>query len=82
VSENRLLRIFEPKREEVMRGWGKLHNEELHNLYSSLKDETDTACRMRGKKRSAYKVLVGKTPVRGSIHGQGENIRLYLKNIE
>jgi hypothetical protein len=28
-------RIFGPKREEVTRSWGKLHNEELHNLYSS-----------------------------------------------
>jgi len=28
-------RIFGPKREEVTWGWGKLHNEELHNLYSS-----------------------------------------------
>jgi hypothetical protein len=24
-----------PKRDEVTRGWGKLHNEELHNLYYS-----------------------------------------------
>jgi hypothetical protein len=30
-----LRRIFEPKRDEVRRGWRKLHNEELHNLYSS-----------------------------------------------
>jgi hypothetical protein len=29
------LRIFEPKRAEVTGGWRKLHNEELHNLYSS-----------------------------------------------
>jgi hypothetical protein len=28
-------RIFEPKRDEVIGGWGKLHNEELHNLRSS-----------------------------------------------
>jgi hypothetical protein len=31
----RVLRIFGPKRDEVTRGWRKLHNEELHNLYSS-----------------------------------------------
>jgi hypothetical protein len=30
-----LRRIFGPKRDELMRGWRKLHNEELHNLYSS-----------------------------------------------
>jgi hypothetical protein len=33
VFENRVLRgIFGPKRYEVMGGWGKLHNELLHNL--------------------------------------------------
>jgi hypothetical protein len=36
VFENRVLRrIFEPKRNEVIGGWRKLHDEELHNLYSS-----------------------------------------------
>jgi hypothetical protein len=36
VYENRVLRrIFEPKRDEVTGEWRKLHNEELHNLYSS-----------------------------------------------
>jgi hypothetical protein len=31
-----LRRIFGLKRGEVTGGWRKLHNEELHNLYSSL----------------------------------------------
>jgi hypothetical protein len=31
-----LRRIFGPKRDEVTGGWRKLHNEKLHNLYSSL----------------------------------------------
>jgi hypothetical protein len=36
VFENRVLRrIFEPKKDEVTGGWRKLHNEELHKLYSS-----------------------------------------------
>jgi hypothetical protein len=36
VFENRVLRrIFGPKRDEVTGEWGKVHNEELHNLYSS-----------------------------------------------
>jgi uncharacterized membrane protein len=36
VFENRVLRrIFGPKRDEVTVEWRKLHNEELHNLYSS-----------------------------------------------
>jgi hypothetical protein len=35
VFENRVLRrIFGPKRDEVTGGWRKLHNEELHGLYS------------------------------------------------
>jgi hypothetical protein len=34
--ENRVLRkIFGPRLGEVTGGWKKLHNEELHNLYSS-----------------------------------------------
>jgi hypothetical protein len=37
VFENRVLRrIFGPKRDEMTTGgWRNLHNEELHNLYSS-----------------------------------------------
>jgi hypothetical protein len=36
MFENRVLRrIFGPKREEVTGEWRKLHNEELHELYSS-----------------------------------------------
>jgi hypothetical protein len=36
VFEKRVLkRTFGSMREEVMGVWGKLHNEELHNLYSS-----------------------------------------------
>jgi hypothetical protein len=36
MFENRVLRrIFGPKRDEVTGEWRKLHNEELHNLYSS-----------------------------------------------
>jgi hypothetical protein len=36
VFENRVpRRIFGPKRDEVIGGSRKLHNEELHNLYSS-----------------------------------------------
>jgi hypothetical protein len=36
VFESRVLRrIFGPKRYEVIGGWRKLHNEELHNVYCS-----------------------------------------------
>jgi hypothetical protein len=36
VFEKSVLRkIFGPKMDDVTRGWRKLHNEELHNMYSS-----------------------------------------------
>jgi hypothetical protein len=35
MFENRVLRIFGPKRVEMTGDLRKLHNEELHNLYSS-----------------------------------------------
>jgi hypothetical protein len=36
IFENRVLRrIFGPKRDGVTGGWRKLHNKELHDLYSS-----------------------------------------------
>jgi hypothetical protein len=36
VVENRVLRrIYGPKRDEVTGAWRKLHNEELHDMYSS-----------------------------------------------
>jgi hypothetical protein len=35
VFENRMLRIFGYKREEVAGDWRGMHNEELHNLYAS-----------------------------------------------
>jgi len=35
VSENRVLRIFGPKRDKITGEWRKLHNEELNDLYSS-----------------------------------------------
>jgi acyl-coenzyme A synthetase/AMP-(fatty) acid ligase len=47
-----LRRIFVPKRDEVKRDWRTLHNEEVHNLYSSpniirmiKEDEMGRACR-------------------------------------
>jgi hypothetical protein len=36
VFEKRILRrIIGPQREELAGGWRRLHNEELHNLYTS-----------------------------------------------
>jgi hypothetical protein len=62
-----LRKIFNPKRDEVIRGWRKLHNEELHNLYCS-----PTVTRIIKSRRmrwaghvarmgeNAYRILVGK----------------------
>jgi hypothetical protein len=37
MFEDRVLRrIFGLKRDEMMERWGKLHNEELHDVHSSL----------------------------------------------
>jgi hypothetical protein len=36
VFENRVVRrMFGPKRDHIIGGWRKLHNEKLHNLYTS-----------------------------------------------
>ena len=34
MFENRVLRVFGPKRDEVTEEWRKLHNEELDDIYS------------------------------------------------
>jgi hypothetical protein len=70
VFENRVLRrIFGPKRDEVTGEWRRLHNGELHNLYSSpviirqIKPRTmrwaGHVARM-GEGRNMYRVLVPK----------------------
>jgi hypothetical protein len=70
VFENRVLRrISGPKRDEIRGEWKKLHNEELHILYSSpnifrqIKSRTARwsghVARM-GDERNVYKVLMGK----------------------
>jgi hypothetical protein len=61
--------ISGPNRDEVTGEWRKLHNEELHNLYSSPHiSRKIKSKRMRwaghvvriGDERKVYKVLVGK----------------------
>jgi hypothetical protein len=75
VFENRVpRRIFGQRRDEVTGDWRKLHNEELHNLYSSpniirmIKPRrmrcAGHVARM-GKTRYAYRILVGSQKKRG-----------------
>jgi hypothetical protein len=75
VCENRVLRrIFGPRRDEVTGEWRKLHNKELHDLYSSSSIiRIIKLRRMRwpghvsrmGEKRNAYTLLVGSQRERG-----------------
>jgi hypothetical protein len=93
VFENRMLRrIFGPKRDEVTGDWRKLHNEELHNLYSlpniikmikSRKMRWAGHVARRRAKRNAYRTLVWKSegmrPV-GSLRCMGvDDIKIDLK---
>jgi hypothetical protein len=69
VFENRVLRIFGPRRDAVTGDWRKLHNEELCNLYPSpniirmIKPRrmrwTGHVARM-GDRQNAYRIFVGK----------------------
>jgi hypothetical protein len=95
VFENRVLRrIFGPKRDEVMGEWRKLHNEELHDLYSSpdiimhiksrrMRWEEHTA--RTGEERKLYMVLVGKPkgkrPLERPRHRWEDGIRMDLREI-
>jgi hypothetical protein len=88
-----VLRIFGPKR-EVDGSWIKLHNDELHNLYSSPKIvRLIKSWRLRwaghvarmGEGRCVYSVLVGrpkgKKPLERPRRRWKDNIRLDLREI-
>jgi hypothetical protein len=89
VFENRVLRrIFGPKRDGVTGGWRKLHNEELHNLFSStsiiriMKSGSmrwaGHVARM-GEKRNVYRLLArnpeGKRPIERARSRWIDNIK-------
>jgi hypothetical protein len=95
VFENRVLRsIFGPKRGEVTGEWRKLHNEELHILYSSPNIIRQfKSKRMRwaghvarmGEERNVYRVLMGKPegkrPLARPRHRWENGIRIDLSEI-
>jgi hypothetical protein len=80
---------------EVTRDWRKLHNEEIHNLYSSpdiIKRLKSRRMRwaghvvQKGETRNAYRILVGK-PEGKRLLGRPrrrwvDNIRIDLREIE
>jgi hypothetical protein len=82
------------KRYEVTGGWRKLHDEELHGLYSSpIIIRVIKARRMRwachvarmGEVRSAYNILVGRPEGRRPLgrrrHRWEDNIKMDLREI-
>jgi hypothetical protein len=88
-----LRRIFGSKRDEVTGGWRKLHNEELHNLYSSPSRMKIIKSRMRWvghvagmeEKRNVYRLLVrkpeGKRPLGRPRRRWIDNIKMDLLEI-
>jgi hypothetical protein len=95
VFENMVLRrIFGPKRDEVTGGWRKLHNEELHGLYSSPSIVRVIKARMMrwaghvvrmGEVRGAYNILVGRPEGRRPLgrprRRWEDNIKIDLREI-
>jgi hypothetical protein len=88
VFENRVLtRLFRPRRDEGTGRWRKLHNEELHDLYSSPSLIRMITSRRRWaghvarmwEKRSAYRLLVEKREGKGPL---GRPRRRWVDNIE
>jgi hypothetical protein len=95
VFENRVLRrIFGPKRDEMTGEWRILHNEELHDLYSSpsiiriIKSRgmrwAGHVARM-GEKRNTYRLLKGKPEERRPLgrprRKWADNIRMDLGEV-
>jgi hypothetical protein len=95
VFENRVLRtILGQKRDEVIGNWRKMHNEELHTLYSSpsiIRLIKSRRMRLEGhvarmeEKRNVYKIFVGKSegkrPLGRSRRGCLDNIKMDFRAI-
>jgi hypothetical protein len=82
--------MFGPKRDEVTGEWRKLHNGELHNLYSSPDINRQIKLRRTrwaghvarmGEGRNVYRVLVGGRPLGRPRHRWEDGIRMDLREI-
>jgi hypothetical protein len=95
VFENRVLRrISGPSREQVVGGWIKLHNIELHNLFTSpniirVIKSRSMGCAGHvanmGEMRNSYTILVRKTdgnrPFTRRRQRWEDSIRMYLTEV-
>jgi len=88
VFEDRVLRIFGPKWDEVTEQWRKLHNEKLNDLYSSPHIVRDIKSRRmgwaehvarKGAERGVYRVLVGKPEGKRPPGDSGVDGRIILR---
>ena len=84
----RVLRIFGPKRDEVIGKWRKLHTEELNNLYSSpnivrvikIENEMGEACNAYGGEEMCIQGFDGETSGKRDFLGDpGTDGRVILR---
>jgi hypothetical protein len=98
LREERRLRVFEniirPKRDEVTGEWGKLHSEELNDLYCSpniIRECKSRRMRWAGHvalmedRRGVYTVLLGKSEVKKPLgrprRRWEDNIKMVLQEV-
>jgi hypothetical protein len=98
LREERRLRVFEnvigPKRDEVTGEWGKLHNEELNDLYCSQNIIRECKSRrmrwagqvaIMGERRGVHRVLVrkheGRRPLGRPRPRWEDNIKMALRDM-
>ena len=94
MFENRVLRVFGPKRDEVTGEWRKLHEEELRDLYSlpnivrvvkSRKMRWAGHVARMGEGRGVHRVLVGKPEGKRPLGRPGcrweDNIKMDLQEV-